>query len=108
MTNGKPLGGTLRVCLRTIPVSLDLDRYVGVPLPAVGDDEPSPPKSPSIVRYKNGLTFAFKSDEADGEKKDGDGEKTSIAAIKKEINSTDTSTAGAKTDSRQEKEEAHC
>jgi len=101
MTNGKPLGGALRVCLRTIPVSLDPDRYEGVPLP-VGNE--SSPKSPSIIRYKNGLSFAFTCDQADGKINGGGEEKTSIAAIKREINSnTNASPSGvAKSDTQAE------
>merc|ERR1711959_147228 len=63
-TNGKPLGGTLSLCLRTIPVSLDPDRYEGVPQ--------SPSRSPSIVRYKNGLDISFTCDEEDEDNEDKD------------------------------------
>merc|ERR1712232_332496 len=82
-TNGKSLGGTVRLCLRIIPVSLDPDRYEGVPR--------SPSRSPSIVQYKNGLDIAFTREEEDDDDNDennddGEEEITSIAAIKNEIN----------------------
>merc|ERR1712224_176286 len=91
-TNGKPLGGTLRLCLRAIPVALDPDRYEGVPSKTSAASK----SSPSIARYDNGLAFVFhcdtdKDDDDDEQKNkhNGEEEKTSIAAIKREINGAD-------------------
>merc|ERR1712071_739112 len=54
LVNTRPIGGVLRVCLRTRPI-LDLDLYEGLPWkPSDGA-----PVSLSITSYKNGLSFSF-------------------------------------------------
>jgi len=69
LVNARPIGGVLRVCLRTRPV-LDPDRYEGLPVTG---------SSPSISLYKEGLSFGFKQD---GETNKG--EKGMIESIQKE------------------------
>ena len=75
MVNSKPIGGVLRVCLRTRPI-LDPDQYEGIPWkPSDGA-----PASLSISTYKNGLSFAFPNENK--------GENQSIESIKSESEGT--------------------
>jgi hypothetical protein len=81
LVNSRPIGGVLRVCLRTRPV-LDPDRYEGHSwLPSDGA-----PASLSITAYKKALSFSFPNESTR--------ENHSIESIKQENASSSTSSQG--------------
>lgn len=71
LVNSRPIGGVLRVCLRTRPV-LDPDRYEGLQW---SPSDGAPP-SLSITTYKQGLSFTFPNEIK--------GQRHSIESIKQE------------------------